>query len=141
MTTREYLLLRAPLFALGIAYTILGTLFTIFPDLLNHSPVAFENRGPIHHLWHYTILIGGFALAIGIYIRNVRVEVMGLWGVGLAVLLNFMALVFEEVSGSDSDALSGVTGATRLAVLAAIAARLYVVLRVNPQIERDLHGP
>ena len=140
MTRKEYVLLYAPIFAIGVCFVILGSLYTAFPNLLVHSPVSFETRGSIHHLWHYTILVGGFALTIGVWQRHLMAEVVGLWACGLVILLNLVALFAEDVStGSDTE-LSGMDAASRIVLLLTIGLRLYAILVVNPRITRDLSG-
>lgn len=140
MSRREYLFLHAPLFCLGVVFVTLGTVFTVFPQALEHSPVSFETRGPIHHIWHYAVLMGGLALTLGLWFRHIRTEIAGLWACGLVVILNLIALVAEDIATPDRPPLSGIDAAARIAILSAIAARLYVLLRLNPQIERELHG-
>ena len=116
-----------PLYALAITFVLLGTIFTLFPETLEHSPVGFEKRGVVHHFWHGTLLIGALALLIGLVMRDRLFEAIGLIGVGLAVLLNLVAQVTaddESLSGSLSTSASGIGTAVRLVVLSLVAARL-----------------
>ncbi len=140
MTRRDYVFLHAPTFVIGVLLVLLGSLYTIFPELLAHSPVSFENRGPVHHLWHYLLLTGGFALAGGVWQRSLQLQVFGLWSSSLVILLNFVASAADAISAGSTVELSGMDMALRIMVLAILALRLYVVAVANPRIARELSG-
>ena len=140
MSRREYVLLYAPIFVIGVCFVILGTLYTIFPELLEHTPVSFETRGPIHHLWHYLLLLGGFGLVIGIWIRHLQTENWALWICGGVVMLNFVALIAEDIANNSTVELSGMDAAARIVVLLTVVLRLYAINVANPKIARELSG-
>lgn len=118
---------RLGVVAIGATYSILGTLFTISPELLEHSPVGFETRGILHHVFHYLILIGGLALTLAVSIRDRVMEIAGLVACGVPTLLNLLALATadaESIGVSLNESVSGMDIAVRLIVLAVIAGRL-----------------
>lgn len=106
--------------SLGVIFTLLGTAFTVSPEFLEHSPVGFEQRGVIHHTFHYLILLGGFTLVTGVLFRDRLLETVGLWGCVLPVALNLTALL----TAGDLRDESGVDIALRLVVIFALADRL-----------------
>lgn len=117
---------------LAIAFVILGTVFTLWPTTLEHSPVGFENRSGVHHAWHYAILIGGLALLIGLTIRDWVFEITGLVLCGAAVALNLVAFVTagdEQFASAVNTSVPGFGVALRFVVLAWIVLRLIDVLR------------
>jgi len=119
--------MRSVLLALGITFVTLGSVFTISPELLEHSPVGFEQRGAVHHIWHYMILIGGLSLLIGLLMPDRAFERIGLVGCGLPVLLNLAAAMLaddESFNTSLSPSVSGIGIALRVVVLALIVVRL-----------------
>ena len=114
------------LMALAYLFVVLGTVFTLSPEFLEHSPIGFEKRGAVHHVWHYMILIGGLTLLFGLLTEDRVLEALGLVGCGAPVLLNLVASLTaedESLSGPLS-AASGIDIVVRLAVLGLIAARL-----------------
>ena len=113
---------------LAAVFVCLGVIFTFSPELLEHSPVGFERRGAVHHIWHYTILMGGTALLLGIGMRDRLLERIGLIGCGLPVVLNLIALMTADheslTHGAPNPELSGMDVALRVIVIAMIVARL-----------------
>ena len=112
---------------LGVVFTALGTLFTFSPELLEHSPVGFEARGVIHHIWHYTVLIGGMALVIGVWLRDDLIEALGLAACGLAVLLNTLSIStadYDSIGTSFNTGASGIDIALRVIILVGVIVRL-----------------
>lgn len=140
MSRREYVILYAPVFVIGVCFVILGTLFTVFPPLLNHSPVSFENRGPIHHLWHYLLLVGGFGLMLGIWYRHLQTENWALWVCAGVVTLNFVALIAKDIATQSTAGLSGMDAAARVVLLLTLGIRLFAINVLNPRIARELSG-
>ena len=112
--------MRRAVLVLAWTFALLGTAFTISPEFLEHSPIGFEQRGVVHHGFHYLILIGGFTLLIGIWSRDPLLEVLGLWGCGLPVALNLAALLTAENLANES----GIDIALRVVLLALVIDRL-----------------
>lgn len=110
-----------PWFALGAVFTVLGTVFTLSPEFLSHSPVGFESRGFVHHVFfHYMIWLGGAALVLGISSRDSVFEVLGLVGCLIPTTLNLAAILSAE----DIENTSGFDIALRVVVIAFVIARL-----------------
>lgn len=125
---------RNCLVALGVAFVILGTVFTLFPSTLEHSPIGFERRGGVHHAWHYAILFGGLALLIGLMLRDRLFEVGGLVLCGSAVALNLAAAITagdESFRPGVNVAVSGFGIALRIVVLAWIVLWLIDIFRAS----------
>lgn len=131
---RTVLLLHPFQVPIMVAMLIVAIVFQISPDTLSHTAVSFETRGIAHHvLFHYPLLFGAaFALA-GLLIEGGRVviadltiadllEIAGLTLVMVALAINLIALV---ASGAD---LNGLVLATRTGMLAALAARIYILI-------------
>lgn len=117
---------------LATGFVILGTVFTLWPTTLEHSPVGFEKRGGVHHAWHYAILIGGLALGIGLALYDRLLEIAGLVLCGAAVLLNLAASLTagdESFSGGVNASVSGFGITLRIVVFAWIVLRLIDVTR------------
>ncbi len=114
---------------LGLTFVVLGTLFTLSPELLSHSPIGFEKRGAVHHMWHYVVLIGGLAVAFGAGTRDRLFESVGLIGCGAAVFLNLAAAVTAGDQVTDGSDLSGFGVGMRIVVLFWIAERLIYIRR------------
>lgn len=112
---------RARSYCLGATFAVLGTLFTLFPEFLEHSPIGFEKRGIVHHGWHYLILLGGFSLVLGVWLRDRALEAFGLVACGFPVLLNLVAIFTATDDFRDT---SGIDIALRLVVICAALARL-----------------
>ena len=117
---------------LAVAFVILGTMFTLWPETLEHSPVGFEKRGGVHHAWHYAILIGGLALLIGLMIHDWAFEIAGLILCGCAVGLNLASTITagdDHFTASLNESVSGFGIALRAVVFTWIVLRLVDVLR------------
>lgn len=120
-------------FQLPISLAMFGVaiLFTAFPEALEHTPVSFETRGIIHHLFHYSLLIGGALSVIGLFLCGrlaLPVEFVGLLLLAVALALNLTALVSAELNPEDTPPLSGLVVALRLAVLGGIGVRMFIIL-------------
>ncbi len=118
---------------LGFTFMVLGSLFTLSPELLSHSPVGFERRGVVHHIWHYVVLIGGLSIVIGVQTHDRPFEVAGLIGCGAAVLLNLAASATAgdgaSLTGGVNPSISGFGVALRVIVLAWIVLRVVEIFR------------
>ncbi len=132
---RAALLRQSPL---PILVTLLAVsiVFTLSPEALSHSPVSFETRGIIHHVWHYTLLGGTLLGLIGAVIVDRRsMELVGLILVEAALALNLIAIVTFEITGvGPGDAASGLGIALRVGVMAQIATSIWI-LTTEPLLE------
>ena len=130
-SVRRVMLLHPFEFPLTVCLLIVAGVFLLFPDVLAHSPVSFEVRGVIHHVWHAVLFAGSLLTVIGVF----RVGPRGLvWElVGLTMLLgclgmNLAALVSNEVAASSAgEQLSGIDAVLRVAAMSAIAIRIWII--------------
>ncbi len=138
---RAALLRQSPL---PILVTLLAVaiVFTLSPEALSHSPVSFETRGIIHHVWHYTLLGGTLLGLIGAVIVDRRsMELVGLILVEAALALNLIAIVTFEITGvGPGDAASGLGVALRVGVMAQIATSIWI-LTTEPLLELPVTRP
>ncbi len=138
---RAALLRQSPL---PILVTLLAVsiVFTLSPEALSHSPVSFETRGIIHHVWHYTLLGGTLLGLIGAVIVDRRsMELVGLILVEAALALNLIAIVTFEIAGvGPGDAASGLGIAMRVGVMAQIATSIWI-LTTEPLLELPVTRP
>ena len=109
---------------LGLAFVVLGTAFTVFPDLLDHTAVGFEQRGILHHVWHAVVWLGGYALLTGVFMRDPVVTAVGMGLCGVAVVWNLAAILSH--AGADVLALDI---ALRVVVICAVLACLVDISR------------
>ena len=115
--------------ALALALTVVALVFTAFPEALSHVPVGFENRGIIHHVFHYALLTGALLSLIGLVGENARAEMMGLILLAGAISINLIALV----TGGDPE---GIAIAFRSAALIGVLSRLYLIAFYLPHLVR-----
>ena len=118
-------------------FVVVSVMFTVWPGALEHAPVSFEERGVIHHIWHYSLLAGALATATGMLWTSQRrtlVEILGLLMLICAVTLNLIAVVGDGLTDGLSGSLEGWDMALRLGILTGLALRVYV-LAVEPVIE------
>lgn len=54
---------------------VVAIVFTIFPEALEHSPVSFETRGVLHHIWHYALLFGALLVLIGLFLPTPAADI------------------------------------------------------------------
>ncbi len=126
---RAAILRQSPL---PILVTLLAVsiVFTVQPEALVHSPVSFEARGIVHHVWHYTLFGGALLGLLGAVIVDRRsMELVGLILVECALALNLIALVVNEFVGiaSVDDPASGLGLALRVGVMAQIATSIWIL--------------
>lgn len=131
---RSVLLLNP--FELTIAFLmlILTVVFTVWPELLEHSPIGFEKRGFWHHTWHYGLLFGSFMTVWGLLsggINRLKIELIGvclLLG-GIAInLIAFLTNAFEASTLAESE-VSGYDLALRLGLLFGFGVRFYTLIK------------
>ncbi len=112
---------------------VLSLVFTIWPGVLQHSPISFETRGIIHHVWHYSLLAGSLLALVGMFWtspRRLRVELSGLFLLMGAMTMNLIALVSAVSSAGVgvTQETSGLDLALRFGVLAGLASRVVVLM-------------
>lgn len=135
---REALLLnpiQLPLVAVLLAVSVV---FTLWPTALDHAPVSFEERGLVHHVWHYALMVGSAATLAGMLsagARRLRTEL-----VGLSILIGTLGVnLVAEVAGAveAGHAASGLDVALRAAAVLGLTVRAYIVA-TEPTV--DLRG-
>jgi hypothetical protein len=127
-TLRRVLLLHPFELPLAVGLLVLAVVFTAFPEVLEHSPVSFEARGVIHHVFHYALLFGAALTVTGLFAvgpRGLAVELAGLTLLLACLALNFTALVAGELDGTA--AFSGLDAALRVAAMVATAVRMWII--------------
>lgn len=129
-------LLLNPTLPLVLAAFGVSIVFTIWPEALNHSPIGFERRGIIHHVWHYTLFVGS-ALALvgmfGTFTRRLEVELFGTILLAGALTLNLIANVNEAFLPVDV-VPSGLGMAMRAGVIFVFVLRVYVLV-ARPHVD------
>lgn len=123
---------------------IVSIIFTLWPESLEHAPVAFETRGVIHHAWHYGLLLGSGLTVLGLFQagrRRLKVELIGLVLVFVALTMNLIALAFHATD-EGGEPLNGLQVAVRLGVITGVLVRVYIlaaepVLAVPPTGQDD----
>lgn len=96
---REVALLNATV-PIIVSMVIAATVFTIWPEALNHAPISFEKRGVIHHIWHYSLLVGSLTALCGQFFattRRLQLELVGLIVTNAAIGMNFIAVVSDGI--------------------------------------------
>ena len=128
---RSVLLLNP--YQLSVVLTLLAVsvVFTFWPETLEHSPLSFEERGVVHHVWHYTLLVGSLLTLVGMMsVRRWRLkaELIGLVLMIGALGMNLTAMVADALAANSAESsLSGVGIGVRLAVILGHTIRAYTV--------------
>jgi hypothetical protein len=124
---------------------LVSIVFTLWPDLLEHSPIMFETRGLIHHAWHYALMLGATLTLIGEFWasrRALAVELLGVSMLTSAVAMNLAAMVTAALAaeqhighfeGGSTGAPSGFGMALRAGVVAMYLIRSWVLI-YQPQV-------
>lgn len=116
---------------------VAAIVFTFWPEALEHAPVSFEERGFIHHVWHYSLLAGAVVSSFGLLMRSPKrtlVEVLGLVLITCTVALNLIAVVSAGLTDNLPGSLDGWDVALRLGLLTGLALRIYILIR-EPIVE------
>lgn len=128
---RDVALLHPYQLPLVVSLVVIAVVFTIWPDALDHSPISFETRGIIHHVWHYTLLTGSlvtlYAMLWAHPARRIQAEVIGLLALGATVALNFIALAADTFDGTPAEG-SGLGLGLRAALIIGFGLRLYTLV-------------
>lgn len=112
------------------ALFVIAVTFTITPATLDHSPVAFETRGLVHHGFHYGLLAGALLGLAGALTTNKRgnwLELVGLILVTAAIVMNLTALIADSTH-PDGEALSGVGLALRVGAIVQLGVRIWILV-------------
>lgn len=123
-----FLLVHGFELALTLALVIVGIIFTAFPAALEHAPIGFENRGILHHSFHYGLLVGAVLAFVGLIWSAPRTEMVGLILVAGAIAINLVAL---GTSGDEN----GIAYTFRGAALVGILLRLYLIAVFLPHFK------
>ncbi len=106
--------------------------FTIWPDLLQHTAISFETRGVLHHVWHYSLLVGSVLTLVGMFWtspRRLRVELSGLFILMGSLAMNLIAQVAASSTGDEADLrVSGLGMALRFGIIVGLASRAFVIV-------------
>lgn len=128
-------LLLSPLLPFIVAIFVVSIVFTIWPEALEHSPVSFEERGIIHHLWHY-MLMGASALTLlGMFSARddaLRIELSGLVLLIGALAINFTAIAVDFFQHTQ-DPVTGLGVGFRAAMIFALTLRAWVIIK-DPKV-------
>ncbi len=115
-----------------LAIFAVSIVFTIWPDALQHTPISFETQGLIHHIWHYSLMLGSLLVLVGLFWtspKRLTVELVGLFVLMGALLMNMIALVAFAFSPADGEDPSGLGMAIRIGVIVGLGVRAYIVIR------------
>lgn len=125
---RDELLLNPYELPFSFSVLVVAIIFTLSPQTLEHSPIGFETRGIIHHLWHYALLLPGAVLnLVGRFTRE-RAWGLALEGIGLALLLGAVSLNFSAIMTAGSP-LGGFGIVLRIALMVGIVVRLFIIIK------------
>ncbi len=116
---------------------LVAVAFTLAPDTLEHTAVSFEQRGIVHHAWHYTLLSGAVLTLVGLLTQSriaFRVEFAGLMLLIIAFAVNLIAVM------TSGDEISGLALATRCGMLIGLGVRAWIVLTQPTIVVRATHA-
>ncbi len=120
---------------LGLA--AVSVVFTIWPEALNHTPISFEIRGVVHHVWHYSMLTGSLLATVGMFVthrRRLQIELSGLALLTGALTMNLVALITEAATTAIGEIPGGLGMALRAVIIAGLLVRAYIIAR-EPTVE------
>lgn len=127
---RSVLLLNPYQLPLTVLLLAVSLVFTFWPEVLEHDPVAFETRGLVHHGFHYLLLSGSALTLAGMMSagpRRLKVELVGLCFLAGALLMNMVALIAHATTPEGD--LSGLMFALELAGIVGLVIRGFIVVR------------
>lgn len=125
---RNVLLLQPFQLFLVLALATVAVVFTIWPEALDHSPVSFERRGLVHHVWHYSLLAGSVVTLAGMLSagpRRLRIEFTGLCLLVGVLGVNLVACLADASEATNM--IPGLDVALRAAVISGLAVRAYII--------------
>lgn len=128
---RRVLLLNPFQTPLVVCLLAVSVVFTFWPEVLEHAPVGFEERGFVHHVWHYCLLLGAATTLVGMLVASrmrLKIELIGLILLSGTMAINLAAVVNEMVVAHMTTA-GGLGLAMRAAILAGLAMRIIIITR------------
>ncbi len=135
--------MRAVILLYGVELPIIASLFvvslvfTVWPGALEHSPISFEERGLVHHIWHYGLMAGSGAVLVGMLWNNrkrLKVELMGTVLLIGALGMNLLAVVTDD--GPDTP--SGIGIAFRVGAELGLVLRAWIIVS-EPIVSMSTH--
>lgn len=124
-------LLMAPFeFCIALSLWLTAIVFTIWPEALEHAPVSFEQRGFVHHTWHYALLFGSSLLMTGMLwagVRRLQIELVGLFMVIGCLGVNLTAVLADTIATNDP-LVSGLGVSLRAGVILGMLIRAFIVI-------------
>lgn len=132
---RDALFLNPYQLSVALALFVVTLVFVMWPEALDHDPIAFQDRGTMHHTWHYTLLVSSFVVLWAMVwahpAQRVMSEILGLLGVFVAMVLTFIELVAAQSSG---DQPSGLFIGLLSGLILALAIRIYCLIK-RPMVQ------
>jgi hypothetical protein len=128
---RSVLLLNPYQLCLVLALFVVALVFSVWPETLEHAPISFEQRGIVHHIWHYTLLVSTMGILWGMFAassRRLQIELAGLCLLTGCVGLNLTAILFDAVDHHGTD-VAGFGIGLRAGFLLALAVRAWSIVR------------
>lgn len=125
---RRVLMLNPFQLPLMVSLLCVSVVFTIWPEALVHTASSFEQRGIVHHIWHYALVYGSLTTLIGMLSASTRwrlkIELVGLIVMVGALGVNLVAYI----DSLPIDQLSGIDVALRVAAITGCLVRVYMVV-------------
>lgn len=120
-------------FYLPLILSIFGVsvVFTIWPDALEHSPISFEAKGVLHHVWHYSLMLGSLLVLVGLFwasLRRLTAELAGLFVLMGGLTMNLLAVVALTLNPAGAEEPAGLGMALRAGVIISLAVRAYIIV-------------
>jgi hypothetical protein len=117
---------------LTLALFAVSVVFTVWPAALQHSPIGgFETQGPVHHIWHYVLMLGALLILVGMFWANTRrltVELIGLSVLVGALMMNLIAVVALALDPGSGEEPSGLGMTIRVGVVLGLTVRAYIIV-------------
>lgn len=132
---KQAVLLNPYQFPIVVTLAIVSIVFTIWPEALEHSPIAFEERGVVHHIWHYSLMAATLICLYGMMSRKpwkLFAEMIGLSLIAAVLALNFVAQV--AAGWGDFGQVNGLQLAVRSGLISGFLIRIGIII-FEPTIE------
>jgi len=116
---------------LTLSIFAVSVVFTIWPDALQHSPISFEAQGFLHHVWHYSLMLGSLLVLVGMFwtsTRRLQAELAGLFVLMGALVINLIAVVALALDPGNGEEPSGLGMAIRAGVILGLAVRAFIIV-------------